>query len=148
MLKFDVKRFEKSLHFYSKYATSYQCHVWSCKESIIKTTSCSCWVSCFSKMYLELLFLWNVIFVIFGSTTHGIMSYKWRLTEISSSLVWHHLRHFQVTVIVYLLVFVTFYRIRSTFRKVWRQISGTFCTWTLTSTVMEGTPFPMERHVW
>ena len=43
--------------------------------------------------------------------------------------------------------YVTFYRKRSTYQNVWRQISGTKCTWTLTSNVLKGTPFHMERHI-
>ena len=35
----------------------------------------------------------------------------------------------------------------SAFQNVWRQSSGTFCTWTLTSNVLKSTPFPMERHI-
>ena len=45
------------------------------------------------------------------------------------------------------IIFVTFYRKRSTFQNVWRQSSGTFCTWTLTSNVLKSTPFPIERHI-
>ena len=45
-----------------------------------------------------------------------------------------------------LIINVTFHRKRSTFQNVWRQSSGTKCTWTLTSNVFESTPFPMERH--
>ena len=46
------------------------------------------------------------------------------------------------------LKYVTFHRKRSTFQNVWRQSSGTFCTWTLTSNVLKSTPFPMERHIY
>ena len=31
-------------------------------------------------------------------------------------------------------------------QNVWRQSSGTKCTWTLTSNVLKSTPFPIERH--
>ena len=41
-------------------------------------------------------------------------------------------------------IYVTFHRKRSTFQNVWRQSSGTKCTWTLTSNVLKSTPFPME----
>ena len=44
------------------------------------------------------------------------------------------------------IINVTFYRKRSTFQNVWRQSSGTKCTWTLTSNVLKSTPFPIERH--
>ena len=40
-----------------------------------------------------------------------------------------------------------FYRKRSTFQNVWRQSSGKFCTWTLTSNVLKSA-FPIERHIW
>ena len=46
----------------------------------------------------------------------------------------------------WLLKYVTFHRRRSTFQNVWRQSSGTKCTWTLTSNVLKNTPFPKERH--
>ena len=49
---------------------------------------------------------------------------------------------------VYFQQNVTFYRKRSTFQNVWRQSSGTFCTWTLTSNVLKSTPFPIERHIY
>ena len=44
-------------------------------------------------------------------------------------------------------LYVTFHRKRSTFQNIWRQSSGTECTWTLTSNVLKSTPFPMERHI-
>ena len=39
-----------------------------------------------------------------------------------------------------------FYRKR-TFQNVWRQRSGTFCTWTLKSKVLNSTPFTMGCHI-
>ena len=43
---------------------------------------------------------------------------------------------------------VTLYRKRSTFHKVWRQSSGTNCTWTSTSNILKSSPFPIERLIW
>ena len=44
--------------------------------------------------------------------------------------------------------YVTLYEKRSTFLNVWRQSSGTFCTWTLTSNIIKSTISYRTSHIY